>query len=177
MERTESIVIQVAPAYENAKIKEMEMFGWNLQGRQEIHEEGDAYGKPSWLDKSEYVIKIKVSHYVKLHFTRGLSFPNLDKIKQIESEYFSLPFPKPPSLTWPVILTAWPALTIPVAIGTAIKEPAGGLVALIICIVWAALGYRWIRSRAKRRKEGVKTCEQSLHRMEELKTQLNLLLV
>lgn len=44
MERTESIVVQVSPEYENAKIKEMEMFGWNLQGRQEIHEEGEAYG-------------------------------------------------------------------------------------------------------------------------------------
>lgn len=36
MERTESTVIQVAPDYENDKIKEMEGFGWNLQGRQEV---------------------------------------------------------------------------------------------------------------------------------------------
>ncbi len=176
MERTESIVIQVAPSYENAKIKEMEMFGWNLQGRQEIREEGDAYGKPSWLDKSEYVIKIKVSHYVKLHFTRGLSLPNLDKIKQIESEYFNLPFLKPPSLIWPVILTAWPALTIPIGIVTTIKSPAEGLITLLILVVWTVLGYRWIRSRTKQRKEATKTCDQSLRRMEELKTQLSSLL-
>lgn len=39
MERTESIVVQVAPDYENDRIKEMGMFGWNLQGRQEIHRE------------------------------------------------------------------------------------------------------------------------------------------
>ena len=44
MERTESEIVQVAPAYENAMIKHMELFGWNLQGRQEIHEEGDTTG-------------------------------------------------------------------------------------------------------------------------------------
>jgi hypothetical protein len=176
MERTESIVVQVAPAYENAKIKEMEMFGWNLQGRQEIHEEGDAYGRPSWLDKTEYIIKIKVSHYVKLHFTRSFSLPNLDKIRQIESEYFNLPFPKPPSLIWPVILTVWPALTIPISIAMMIKKPGEGLVTLIIVIVWAILGYRWVRSRTKGRKEATTTCEQSFHRMEELRAQLNLFL-
>lgn len=98
MERTESIVVQVSPEYENAKIKEMEMFGWNLQGRQEIHEEGEAYGRPSWLDKSEYVIKTKVYHYVKLHFVRSLSLPNLDKIQELENEYFGLYPPAFPRL-------------------------------------------------------------------------------
>ena len=33
MEQTESVVVQVAPDYENMRIKEMEMFGWNLHGR------------------------------------------------------------------------------------------------------------------------------------------------
>ena len=98
MERTESIVVQVAPDYENAKIKEMEMFGWNLQGRQEIHEEGEAYGRPSYIDSSEYLIKTTVYHYVKLHFTRSLSLPNLERIKELEAQYFSLPFPKFPRL-------------------------------------------------------------------------------
>lgn len=95
--RTESIVIQVAPNYENDKIKEMEMFGWDMHGRQEIHEEGDAYGRPSFISDSTYVTKTKVSHYVKLHFIRQHNLPNIDKIKQIESEYFSVPFPLPPS--------------------------------------------------------------------------------
>jgi len=98
MERTESVVVQVAPNYENEKIKEMEMFGWNLQGRQEMHEEGDAYGSPSLLDSSTYVIKTKVSHYVKLHFVRPLSLPNLDRIKPLEAQYFGLPFPEFPRL-------------------------------------------------------------------------------
>ena len=58
IEKTESTVVQVAPSYENAKIKEMENFGWNLQNRQEIHEEGDAYGGPS-VFSDEYIIKTK----------------------------------------------------------------------------------------------------------------------
>lgn len=97
MERTESIVVQVAPEYENAKIKEMEIFGWNLQSRQEIHEEGDAYGRPSLLG-DEYIIKTKVYRYVKLHFARSLDLPNLDKIRELENEYFGPPEPIFPRL-------------------------------------------------------------------------------
>lgn len=101
MERTESIVIQVAPDYENVKIKEMEKFGWSLQNRQEIHEEGEAYGRPSFLDSDAYIIKTKVYHYVKLHFARSLSLPNLDKIRELENEYFGLPEPSfPKQLPW-----------------------------------------------------------------------------
>jgi hypothetical protein len=98
MERTESIVVQVAPDYENAKIKEMEAFGWNLQGRQEIHEAGDAYGRPSFIDRTDYIVKVRVSHYVKLHFARSVDLPNLDRIKALEAQYFSLPFPNFPRL-------------------------------------------------------------------------------
>lgn len=98
MERTESVVVQVAPDYENEKIKEMEIFGWNLQGRQEIHEEGEAYGRPSYIDSNEYLIKTTVYRYVKLHFKRSLNLPNLEKIKELEEQYYSLSFPKFPHL-------------------------------------------------------------------------------
>jgi len=87
MERTESKVVQVAPDYENDMIQEMQNFGWNLHGRQEVHEQGDAYGRPS-LSGSEYITTTKVSKYVKLHFTRNLSTPNLDRVRQLEQEYF-----------------------------------------------------------------------------------------
>jgi len=117
MERTESIVIQVTPAYENAKIKEMQLFGWNLQGRQEVHEEGDAYGRPSYLDRTTYLIKTKVYHYVKLHFVRSLSLPNLDKIRELENEYLSLPVPRFPSIV-----------------------PPGGIIGII---VWLFLWFLW----------------------------------
>lgn len=120
MERTESIVVQVAPDYENLKIKEMEAFGWNLQGRQEIHEEGEAYGRPSFIDSSEYIIKTKVYHYVKLHFTRSLSLPNLERIKALEAQYFSLPFPKFPRLA-----------------------PPGGLFGLVLLMFWYPFWPLW----------------------------------
>src|SRR5947209_7421150 len=98
MERTESTVVQVAPSYENAKIREMEGFGWSLQGRQEIHEEGDALGE---VIGTRYVVKTKVSHYVKLHFTRNQSLPNIGHLRQLETEYRGLPFPKVPTFTVP----------------------------------------------------------------------------
>lgn len=105
MERTESLVVQVAPTFENEKIAEMETFGWNLQGRQEIHEAGDAYGAPSVFSNT-YVIKQRVSQYVKLHFVRSLTLPNLKEIRRIEEEYFNLPFPIPSSQIGPVICIA-----------------------------------------------------------------------
>lgn len=97
MERTESTVIQVAPDYENAMIKEMEQFGWSLQGRQEIHQEGDAYGRPSLLG-GDYIITFKVHQYVKLHFIRSVNLPHLDQIRRLEKEYFNFP---QPTFPWP----------------------------------------------------------------------------
>lgn len=100
MERTESIVIQVAPDYENEKIREMELFGWNLQGRQELHEEGEAFAQRSiWSD--DYIIKTKVYNYVKLHFVRDLNLPNFKEIHKLEDQYYSLSVPKYPSLIPP----------------------------------------------------------------------------
>ena len=117
MERTESTVIQVAPDIENDQIKEMELFGWNLQGRQEIHEEGDAYGRPSILNSDVYVTTQHVSHYVKLHFVRSLEFPNLERIRELETQYRRLPFPDFPSPINPAVgcvlfFLFWPALVI-----------------------------------------------------------------
>jgi len=166
MERTESTVVQVSPDYENSKIKEMEMFGWNLQGRQEIHEKGEAYGRPSYLSNSTYVVKTTVKHYVKLHFIRSLSLPNLDKIKQIESEYFSLQFPTPPSLTWPVII-----------LGSGILGLFGGLRLIPGAILFLAVGGFWLNSRIKKRKVTMEKCAQIARRMNELKSQLQALLI
>lgn len=101
MERTESKVIQVAPAHENSMIKENELFGWSLQGRQEMHVEGDTRPDLSisgiigdWGSETRtYVTEVK--RYVKLHFSRSMNLPNLDGVRKIESEYYNLPFPNP----------------------------------------------------------------------------------
>lgn len=95
MEQTESVVVQVAPDYENIRIKEMEMFGWNLHGRQEMHEQGDAYGRPSYLSEftGTYLVKTSVSKYVKLHFVRSLTYPHRDRLQRLQDEYFGFEFP------------------------------------------------------------------------------------
>src|SRR6266852_9266513 len=88
----------------------MQAFGWNLHNRQEIHEEGEAYGRPSYISDSTYVIKTTVHHYVKLHFVRGVTLPNLDHIKALESEFSGLTFQGPRSLIGPGCLTVFFAL-------------------------------------------------------------------
>jgi hypothetical protein len=166
MERTESVVVQVAPSFENEKIKEMGAFGWNLQGRQEIHEEGDAYGRPSYLDSSTYVVKTKVNQYVKLHFARPLALPNIEKIKQIESEYNNLPFPARPSLLWPVGLTAFCVL------GLIIGNPHSPIGARIFFAALAALCGYWVSKRMAKRRDAMAACQQSARRSNELLEQL-----
>lgn len=170
--RTESTVVQVAPSYENDKIQEMQMFGWNLQGRQEIHEEGDAYGRPSYVSSSTYVVKTKVHHYVKLHFTRSLSLPNLDKVKQIEAEYFSLPFPGPASLVGPIVVMGFFGIGVIPAFGMMSQNVAQGFGMLVVYTAFVGLGYLWLKSRLKKRREAAATCGKSMERMKELRAAL-----
>jgi hypothetical protein len=165
MERTESLVVQVAPTYENAKIEQMEQFGWSLQGRQEIHEEGDAEGGPSIFGDA-YVIKTKVSHYVKLHFARPLSTPHLDRIKPIEAEYFSLPFPGGPSLKWPIGLGAFFLL------GVFIGNPQDPVAARVFFAVLTALCGFWVYRRVQTRELARSACAASLAKQKELVEQL-----
>ena len=101
MERTESKIIQVLPEHENDAIKEMEMFGWSLQSRQEVYLEKGTYPDTSLpiiiMDEIAKTrsYRIEAEHHVKLHFARSLALPNLDRVREIESEYFNLPFPLP----------------------------------------------------------------------------------
>lgn len=174
MERTESVVIQVAPSYENQKIEEMQIFGWNLQGRQEIHEEGDAYGRPSYLSDSTYIVKTRVYHYVKLHFVRSLSLPNLQRLREIENEYVSLPFPSPPSLTAPGCLIAFFAISIIEALALLAMSKgeegviAGGFCMLVVCGLFVGLGVLWLRKNQARRQEAHAISQRSLDRAKEL---------
>jgi len=165
MERTESIVIQVAPSYENARIQEMAMFQWNLQGRQEIHEAGDAYGRESIVGNS-YVIKQRVSKYVKLHFVRSMEVPNLDAIKQVESEYFNLPFPEPPvskSYLWPLFFIFCGIVSL------SNNKSADALNGFLVC---AGIGILWLYLKIKKRNTNIAVCMQSQKRQEELINQL-----
>jgi len=175
MERKESIVIQVAPNYENEKIREMEKFGWELQNRQEIHESGVAFATRTSGD-GNYVINQLVSKYVKLHFARSLSFPNLDKIKLIESEYFNLSFPSAPSLIWPYIFTLFwvPGIIIGLvfmAIPWSVTRVLG-IVMIIVNGLLVLAGRSWIHKRRNAQKAADRVCEQSTRRAKELIAQV-----
>ena len=118
MERTESKVVQVSPDYENNKIQEQQTFGWNLQGRQEMHEKGNAEGGPDFLGDG-YTIKTQVNKYVKLHFSRNMALPHIDRIRELEAEYNAMPRPEYPALVpggFPLVLfwlLPWLILYIP----------------------------------------------------------------
>jgi len=167
MERTESKVVQVAPDYENDKIQEMEAFGWNLQGRQEIHQEGDAEGKPS-LTGSKYVITVKISHYVKLHFARSLSTPNLDRVRKLENEYFSMIFPEWPSLKGPAGLVVFAVLALIVVIRTINdpQAPTGGMI--VVALLFGGGGGAWLKSRLAKRAQASKQISANTARRVEL---------
>lgn len=153
------------------------MFGWNLQGRQEIHEEGNAEttGRPSYVSNNTYVVKTTttVKHYVKLHFTRSLSLPNLDRIKQIEAEYFSLAFPGPASLVGPIVLMGFFGIGVFPAFAQMSQNVGAGLGMLAFYGVFVALGYLWLQSRLKKRREAAATCAKSAERMQELRAALS----
>lgn len=176
VERTESIVVQVAPSYENQKIEEMENFGWSLHGRQEIHERGEAYGRPSYLSDSTYIVKTTVHSYVKLHFVRSLNLPNRDEVRKLEAEYSSLPFPATPSLVAPGCFTAFWLFGIPVSLVMMSEDLSTGLGLLGVYAVFIALGIFWVSGRRKKRKGAQETCIKSLSRANELRLEAQRLL-
>jgi len=172
MERTESFIIEMAPNYENAKIKQMEMFGWNLQGRQEIMghlmeaKTPDSLFVAMWRGGMEGATGKKYyeyDHYVKLHFVRSLNLPNLSKIKNLETECSNLPYPETSaikSFIWPLglILVGLMSLTKPAGVGAFLIAGGGG-------------GW-WFYSKVKKRQENRAICEQSVKKHGELINQL-----
>ena len=170
MDRTESTVIQVAPAYENEKIKEMERFGWSLQGRQEMHEEGDAYGRESFSGSS-YIITTKVKHYVKLHFVRSVSMKRLPEIKEIETEYNSLPFPTAGISKGPFILAGVGNLAI--VGGLAGNPSAGGFFSPVLLLLLPAGIWFFFQMQRSQKNGGIRA--QSARRRDELFSQLSAL--
>jgi hypothetical protein len=175
MERTESTVVQVAPQYENDKIKEMEGFGWNLQGRQEVHQEGDAYGRPSF-DGSSYITKTKVHSYVKLHLVRALELPHLDEIRRLEAEYFAQAFAEMPGMKAAGCFTLFGIAGIVICAAMSGQQGTPGLFGVIMYLVWTALGVLWWRSRTAKRKAALEANTRSAARMGEIKAEVARLL-
>jgi hypothetical protein len=164
VERTESRVVQVAPDWENQKIEEMQQFGWSLQNRQEIEQEGEAYGRPSHMAEftGTYVIKTMVSRFVKLHFVRSLSMANLDEIRQLEAAYEALPFPGKVSYKGPGCLTAFFAVGyIPALQKLSAGRVSEGLLLVLGYSLIVGAGLFWLSRRHRKNRDAEQSCRRS----------------
>jgi len=92
--RKESKLLQCHPKDEQKEVDFMQRFYWNLQGTQAIHTIDNHL---ETRGANLYSVSNQ-QQYVKLHFSRELDIPNLDKIRALESEYALLPIPKFPKL-------------------------------------------------------------------------------
>ena len=100
MARTESLSIQVHPNDEQSQINLMQRFYWELLSSQEIKTVDSSLEKRG----DEIYSVTKSENYIKLVFKRDMATPNLDKIKKLENEYFSLNYPTSPGLKGAIIL-------------------------------------------------------------------------
>jgi hypothetical protein len=134
-----------------------------MQNRQEFHQEGEAYGRPSYLDSSTYIVKTKISHFVKLHFARSVSLPNLQSIQQLEAERDHLPFPSLPSLGWPIGITAFFSFGI-----LLVMFGAAPINLLPVYLGLAGLGAYWTYRRLQKRKIASEERARSLERAKDI---------
>ncbi|MCL0083914.1 hypothetical protein M1N77_05250 [Thermodesulfovibrionales bacterium] len=179
MERTESRIVQVAPTHENGMIEEMQRFGWNLQGRQEMRVEGDTapdLATSLGLSGNTQTHITKIQHYVKLHFVRSLELPNLERIRRIESEYFDLPFPPDsgPEFKKLLLSSAWKEF---VAFFAGVALVIAGAITHFILLFLGIFLIGWGIYRGDQREREIKrslkeTREQSSKIAQELLTEL-----
>lgn len=129
----------------------MQRFHWNLHSSQEIKV------KDSHVEREgdKLVNVTETEHYVKLAFTRDLDTPNIDKLRQIETEYNNRSFPSPPSLGWPIGLTG--------VFGFGVLFDGGISQRLVFLSLAAACGY-WVYMSLEKRKLANATCQQSAER-------------
>lgn len=177
MEMTESIVTSVHPDAENDRIQEMAIFGWSLHGRQEIigplreAETPDNLATAmlrGGIEGATNSVYVQRDHYVKLHFTRSLGLPNLRRIKEIESECASLPFPGAASLKGPGCFTLFFAMGVFPAVVMMSTKPATGLGMLATYGMFVALGVLWLRSRMAKNRHAAEIRSTSAARAAEL---------
>jgi zinc-ribbon domain len=184
--RSESVIVSVSPNFENECIKERELFGWNLQNRQEVvghlreAETPDGLGHALWRGAVEGMTNTKsleYDHYVKLHFVRGAGLPNLPRIKQLESEYFSLPSPTAKGIVWPILFSLMPIPSLFVALSDPSgKQGSPGLALLPVAIGWILLGLYWVRARRRKQAAAASACAASLARAKEIRQEVTQML-
>ena len=185
MERTESVVVSVAPQYENEKIQEMGEFGWNLQGRQEVvghlreAETPDSLGAAMFrgaMEGATSTVTVTYDHYVKLHFVRDLNMPNIARIRELEGEYRSLHVPASPSLKTAGCFTLFGAVGAVVFIATMNDPHAPGAGGIVMFLIWTGLGILWLRSKLRKRADARVAAQKASARARELITEVSSLL-
>lgn len=102
MARTESITYTVLRGEENDAIQVQQAFGWNLLNAQELLSKTETihlekrhflFGEPKLWSATT---KTKVN-YIRLTFSRDLDLPNIEKLRELESQYLALQVPPYPS--------------------------------------------------------------------------------
>ncbi len=97
MARTESKPMQVHPMEEQAAIETMRRFGWSLLSSQEVHLKDSHLENKLGLFGENLVSVTETTHYVKLAFSRDLDLANLDKLRELERQYYGLQPEAPPT--------------------------------------------------------------------------------
>lgn len=140
MSRTESISIQTHPDDEQEQINLMQMFHWNLLSSQEIKTLDSGLER-----RGDTIYSVtKSENYVKLVFQRELNTPNLDKIKELEDEYFSLDYPNSPGLKWSLIT---------IGIGLIVGFSASQVPVNVFGVLILAGGAYWLVKTIKKRNK------------------------
>ncbi len=90
MPRTESNTMQVHPMEEQAAIETMQRFGWSLLSTQAVHVKDSPLENKVGLFGDSLVSVTESTRYVKLAFSRDLDLPNIDKLRELEKQYYAL---------------------------------------------------------------------------------------
>jgi|GEM_PF-5933582 len=95
----------------------MQLFGWNLDSRQESFGTADVITGPYFTcffdGKTTNESSIQFHQQVVLHFTRDANIHNLDRIRFLEKEFLGLRYPNKPELfplsvwIWIMLLPIW----------------------------------------------------------------------
>ena len=148
MARTESTSIQVHPRNEQSQIDLMQKFHWSLLNSQEI-KTIDNHLERRGDDMYQVT---NTEHYIKLTFSRDLELPNLNEVKRLEQEYFSLGDP-----TYPKAFTGLMAVGLVVLFAFIASSINGTLAFIVTAGAYAA--YFFMAYTPKKQTAGLMTAK------------------
>lgn len=164
--RTESKTVTVTLDQEKELIQNMELFGWYIQSREDVTPLVPA--------------DPKATTSIKLHFVRRLDLPNLDEIKDLESQY---PFGELPEEYRGGCLTDILAMALGrggpllILIGIALLfveqiSKAIAIGVIVLGIISGLVGISWERNLDKKEHEASKGRQEIISKRQEIKKKL-----